>query len=99
MKRLLLTFTLFILLSLTAFANNVSDIDIIVSVDKDGSARITQSWYGEFEEGTENYIVIGNLDGIQLSEFKVSDETGAYTYVDSWNINASRKEKKNKWNC
>lgn len=84
------------LLSLTAFANNVSDIDISVSVDKKGNARVTQVWQGEFEEGSENYIVIGNLDGIEIADFAVSDESGEYTYVDDWNIKASRTKKKDK---
>lgn len=96
MKRLLLFLSLLVLLSLTAFANNVSDIDISVSVDKKGNARVTQVWQGEFDEGTENYIVIGNLDGIEISDFAVSDENGEYTYLDSWNINSSREKKKAK---
>ena len=40
---------------LQSFAqNNVSDIDITVTLSCDGSAEIVQEWSGTFDEGTEN---------------------------------------------
>ena len=35
--------------------NNVSEIDIEVTVRDDGSAYIVQNWTGTFFEGTENF--------------------------------------------
>lgn len=88
-----------ILLSLcfvSAFAkNNVSEIDIEVTVKNDGSAYIIQSWSGEFEEGTENYIPIATED-ISVSNLKVSDEKGEYSFAKDWDVSASFEEKARK---
>lgn len=73
-------------------ANNVSEIDISVTVRDDGSAYIVQEWRGRFSEGTENYIPI-NTDGIELTAFGVSDETGVYEFVKNWDVDASFEEK------
>lgn len=68
-KKLLLVAPLMLLLiSGTAYAkNNVSEIDISVTVRDDGSAYVVQNWKGTFEEGTENYIPIATKDiGYQI---------------------------------
>lgn len=75
--------------------NNVSEIDIEVTVRNDGSAYIVQNWWGKFDEGTENYIPI-NTDGIEISDFIVSDKNGTYTLTDSWNVDAGFEEKARK---
>lgn len=84
------------LCSVSAFAkNNVSEIDIEVTVRNDGSAYIVQSWSGNFSEGTENYIPIAT-DDISVSDLKVSDEKGEYSLVGDWDINAGFEEKARK---
>ncbi|MBQ3037741.1 MAG: DUF2207 domain-containing protein [Clostridia bacterium] len=84
------------LLSSSALAkNNVSEIDISVMVQNDGSAYVVQRWSGEFNEGTENYIPISTQD-IGISDLRVSDENGEYTYIDNWNIDSSFEEKSKK---
>lgn len=75
--------------------NNVSEIDISVTVRNDGSAYIVQNWRGEFNEGTENYIPI-NTYGIEISNFMVSDENGAYSLQNSWDIDADFEDKARK---
>ena len=75
--------------------NNVAEIDIDVTVRTDGSAYIVQNWRGQFSEGTENYIPIAT-DGISVSDLNVSDENGAYTYVNDWDVDASFDEKAKK---
>ena len=74
-KKLLLVAPLMLLLiSGTAYAkNNVSEIDISVTVRDDGSAYVVQNWKGTFEEGTENYIPIATKD-IGISDLKVSGD-------------------------
>ena len=79
----------------TAAANNVSDINIDVTVKNDGSALIVQHWTGTFNEGTENYIPI-NTGGIGVSDLAVSDEKGEYEYTDGWDVNAGFDEKAGK---
>ncbi|MFA9423245.1 MAG: DUF2207 domain-containing protein [Sedimentibacter sp.] len=78
-------------------ANNVSDINVDVVIYDDGSAYITQTWNGNFTEGTEGYIPIENLGEMSISDFLVSDANGAYTYVDDWNIDASFDDKVGKY--
>ena len=76
-------------------ANNVSEIDISVTVRDDGSAYIVQNWKGTFDEGTENYIPI-NTEDIAITDFKVSDKDGAYTFVKDWYVNWAFFEKARK---
>ena len=77
-------------------ANNVSDISIDVGLFDDGSAYITQTWNCDFTEGTECYIPIENLGDMSITEFLVSDESGAYSVLDDWNIDVGFKDKAGK---
>ena len=78
-------------------ANKVSDINVDVGIYEDGSAYITQTWNGNFTEGTEGYFPIENLGEMSLSEFLVSDASGPYTYMKEWNVGASFEEKAGKY--
>lgn len=78
-------------------ANNVSDINVDVVIYDDGSAYITQTWNCNFTEGTEGYIPIENLGEMSISDFLVSDVSGAYTYIEDWDIDASFEEKVGKY--
>ena len=83
----------------TLFARpQLNDLNIHVALSKNGDALITETRTMEIDsEGTECYIVIGNLNGSELRDFSVSDETGAtYTYVDGWDIDQSRRWKEGK---
>lgn len=75
--------------------NRVTNIDIEVVIREDGSAYIIQYWTGSFYEGTENYIPVRTND-FSISEFAVSDENGAYTFVKDWDIDADFEEKAGK---
>ena len=94
----------FLLLMLLASATCVfarpqlRDLNIQVVVEKNGDARITETRTMDIDsEGTECYIVIGNLNGSELRDFGVSDETGqTYEYLGSWDIDRSRGYKTNK---
>ena len=96
-RNLLITISLaLILCPATTFAkNNVSEIDIDVTIRDDGSAYIVQNWRGTFNEGTENYIPI-NTEDISITDFKVSDKKGAYTFVEDWYVNWAFFEKARK---
>ena len=74
------------------FANNVRDIDILVDINNDGSATISQSWDGDFYEGTECYIPI-KIDRNDISNFNVSLNNRTYTYDGKWNVNNSFEQK------
>lgn len=71
------------------------NLDIRVVLSKNGDAHITETRRMLIDsEGTECYIVIGNLNGSELRDFKVVDETGTeYENVGRWDINQGRRWK------
>lgn len=66
---------------------------IHVFINEDGSARITEKRVAYLTEGTENYIVIGNLGESTILDFVVSENGKTYQYTHNWDINASQNEK------
>lgn len=86
-----------VLVSVSVFAaNTVSDIAIEVTLYEDGSAVVTQVWNCDFEEGTEAYFPLENISDMTLSDFSVSSDTGSYTYLDHWDVNADFDKKAKK---
>ncbi len=74
------------------------DLDIRVVLQKNGDARISETRRMSIDsEGTECYIVVGNLNESELCDFSVTDETGQnYELQDSWDIDRSRDWKAHK---
>ena len=74
------------------------DLSIQVVLSKNGDARITEIRKMTIDsEGTECYIPIGNLNGSEVSDLEVSDETGnSYDNIGSWDIDKSRSWKTGK---
>ena len=71
------------------------NLNIQVALHDNGDADITELRQMSIDsEGTESYIVIGNLNGSEIRGFSVSDESGrTYTNEGSWNIHRSRQQK------
>ncbi len=92
-----------IFLSLILFASAISisarpylnNLNIRVVLGKNGDARITEVREMDIDsEGTECYISIGNLNGSELRDLQVSDETGrVFDNLGGWDINQSRSWK------
>ena len=74
------------------------DLNIQVLLMRNGDARITETRQMAIDsEGTECYIVIGNLTGSEISDLTVSDETGLdFDNVGKWDIERSRDWKAGK---
>lgn len=74
------------------------DLSIRVVLATNGDARITETRQMEIDdEGTECYIVVGNLNGSELRDLTVTDETGTrYTNIGDWDIDRSRDFKAGK---
>ena len=54
----------------------LKDLNILVVLSKNGDARITETRRMSIDsEGTECYIVIGNMNGSEVRDLEVSDET------------------------
>jgi len=76
----------------------LKDLNIHVVLSKNGDARITETRQMTIDsEGTECYIVIGNLNGSEVRDLTVSDETDlTFTNTGSWDIDRSRSWKEGK---
>ena len=74
------------------------DLNIRVMLSKNGDAHITETRQMSIEsEETECYIVVGNLNGSEIRDLQVTDETGTeYTNIGGWDINQSRSWKTGK---
>ena len=99
MKRLtlLLISLMSILASLTVYAKDgVNKIDMRLEISENGDAHIEQIWQGQFNDGTECYIVIGTDEPGAITDFTVSDDTQRYKTVKNWNTESSFEEKANK---
>lgn len=80
-----------------AFADAIHSIDIMVEIQHDGSAKITQTWDTTSDSGTEFYIPMTNMGDMEIHDYKVTDGDGrAFTFVDSWNVNGSLEQKAQK---
>ena len=63
------------------------NLDIQVVLAHNGDAYITETRTMDIDsEGTECYIVIGNLNGSEVRDLKVSDETGRTTLISATGI-------------
>ena len=98
MKRLFVSLALsFAALSAMAQSPAIHDIDIRVSLDKDGTALIEENWDVCVASGTEWYLNRENLGDIEVSGLVVEDEKGiTFEDVGEWNVkwNLERKEGK-----
>lgn len=97
MRKILLYLFTFLPLSLLA-GPTLDDLDIRVELMDNGNARITEVRRMAIDyEGTECYIVMGNLNGSTIRDFSVSDETGLmFTNVGEWDVDRSRSYKEGK---
>ena len=86
MRRLFLGIA-FCLLSLPLVAQHeLHNLDIRVQLEPNGDAYIQETREMTVgSEGTECYIVIGNLNGSEVNGLSVTDETGLdYNNIGSW---------------
>jgi len=87
--------TLSPIVPLYAKGNTLEELDIQAYIHEDGSATITEIWKMEVIEGTENFRVLDRLGDAYIKEYSVSDENGPFTFVENWDIGASREQKAN----
>ena len=77
---------------------SLKDLNIHVVLSRNGDARITETRQMNIDsEGTECYIVIGSLNGSEICDLTVSDETGlTFSNIGEWDIDRSRDWKAGK---
>lgn len=82
------------------FAETFYEYNIEVRLRKDGTAEFTSFIDLEPTKGIEYYFPVENLGAGEIKNFKVYEvvkgEMKEYTFVENWNIKASREEKANK---
>ncbi|MBP9986918.1 MAG: DUF2207 domain-containing protein [Bacteroidales bacterium] len=82
--------------SVASFArlSHVGSIAVDVSLQRDGSARITEVWTIDVnDENTEWYKPLSNLGVMSLSDYQVSEGGRMYYVEPGWNIDRSRSQK------
>lgn len=67
--------------------------DIHVFIHKDGSATITENRIANLSEGTENFIIIGNLGESTIQDFQVEENGRVYEKINDWDTAWTREEK------
>ena len=86
--------TVFVCLPASALTPSVRDIDITLTLLPDGTASIYERWDVCAADGTEWYLVRGNLGDIEIGSLAVSDESGrAYVNEGSWDTQRGIAEK------
>ena len=86
--------TVFVCLPASALTPSIRDVDITLTLLPDGTASIHERWDVCAADGTEWYLVRGNLDDIEIGNLAVSDESGrAYVNEGSWDTQRGIAEK------
>ena len=77
-----------------SYSPEIRDIDITLTLLPDGSASIRERWDICAADGTEWYLVRGNLGDIGIGGLSVRDESGLdYICEDGWDTERSLAEK------
>lgn len=78
----------------SALTPSISDVDITLTLLPDGTASIHERWDVCAADGTEWYLVRGNLGDIEIGNLAVSDESRrAYVDEGSWDTQRGIAEK------
>lgn len=86
--------TVFVCQPASALTPSIRDIDITLTLLPDGTASIHERWDVCAADGTEWYLVRGNLGDIEIGNLAVSDESGrAYVNEGSWDTQRGIAEK------
>lgn len=96
MKRLFCLLGLLCAFLTEAGATRIHGVQIRVTLERDGSARVCETWDLTADRGTEWYLVKGNLDHITVSDFAVTEEGRSFTNIGSWNVDRSLAQKSGK---
>lgn len=76
---------------------SIYSITIDITLDDEGNAEISETWDVYTDEGTEWYLVQGNLGEIKIKDFSVTDETGeVYENIGEWDVDRTLEQKAGK---
>lgn len=89
----ILFLVLLFIFPLVVKANSISNIDLDIYIDNNGTAHVKEVWNASYSSDTELYKSYKNIGNAKITNFKVSMNGKDFTYNDYWNINASFNEK------
>ena len=85
MKKILITFIVFLSSISIVKANDISSIDMDIYVDIEGTATVTETWIADVNGGTEGWHPYYNLGNSKITVLEASMDNKPYTIVDTWN--------------
>ena len=74
-------------------ANTISNIDMDIYVDNNGTATITEIWNATVTEGTEGWHPYYNIGKSEIYDVKAKMDNIEFTTLEYWNENSSLSEK------
>lgn len=95
-KYLLFILILFIIPIYGVKATSISNIDMNIFIDKDGSAKVTETWTANVTDGTEGYHPYYNLGNATITDLSVTMDGKQFETISTWNVNNTFNEKANK---
>ena len=69
-------------------ATSISSIDMDITLSKDGTAVVTETWKANVTQGTEGWHPYYNLGKSEITVLSASMDGEVYQVVDTWNENA-----------
>lgn len=89
MKKILITIIIFITSISIVKANTISNIDMDIYVDIEGTATITETWKANVSKGTEGWHPYFNIGNSNITLVEASMDNKPFTILDDWNENSS----------
>ena len=93
MKKKIILFLMFMLVPFSVKADTIYKIDMNIYINEDGSADVQEIWDVKASDGSEWYKTMKQMNGIELTDFKVSMDGQELTYK-TWNPSESLSAKK-----
>lgn len=89
MKKILISLIIFITSVSLVKANTISNIDMDIYVDIEGTATVTETWNAKVNEGTEGWHPYFNIGSSEIELLEVSMDGKPFEIMSSWNESAS----------
>lgn len=77
-------------------ANSISKISMDIYIEKNGDAKVTETWNCNVDRGTEVYHPYYNLGNSKIQNLRVKEKGKYYQTLSSWRTSGSLSEKANK---
>ncbi|QQK07303.1 DUF2207 family protein [Miniphocaeibacter halophilus] len=95
--KLIILSIILLLFPTISFATELESVNINVKLEQEGDAILTNEYNYYDDEGTEHYIVMGNLSDSEIMDYVVYYNNKPMEFVDNWNTSWSFEEKSGKY--